>query len=150
MHPVLLALVSAASGAFLFSRVAKAAEERTAAERARQAALGMSAQELVQGRTYAVQIMVDPRMPGWGGAAAPKDLATASALIKATYEQLGWRLLNLPAIADVQNAQRFFAGQPALWVFSGVWSRPEKFQAISPDWATMTLAQELPTLPAAA
>lgn len=145
MNPVLIALASAAGGAFLFSRVAKAQEERARTDAARQATLDLTAKELKQGHAYAVQMMVDPRAPSWGGPAAPRNLATAAALIKATYQQLGWRFLNEPATS---SGVQFIGGQPALWIWSGVWTRPEPFQPVAPGWAVMTLAQELPSLPA--
>lgn len=150
MPPLLLALLSAAGGAFLYNRFDTARRAQSDLDAARQRALGMTARELLQGRSYGVQVAVDPKAPEWGGANAPRDLAAAARLVRATFQQLGWQFLADPALADQASARRFFAGEVAPWVFMGTWTRPERFQALAPRWAGMTLAQELPSVPGAA
>ena len=150
MPPFLLALLSAAGGAFLYNRFDAARRTRDDLDVARQRALAMTSRELLQGRSYGVQIAVDPKAPAWGGANAPRDLEAAARLIRATYQQLGWRFLSNPALADQASARRFFAGEVAPWVFVGTWTRPERVQGSAPGWAGMTLAQEVPTTPGAA
>lgn len=147
MHPLLLVLVGAAGGAFVASRASAAKQQRADLDIARQKALDMAAGTLLSGHTYAVQIMVDPRAPQWGGPAAPRDLASASDLIRRTYEPAGWRVRGAPALAVPATASSFLAGRPALWVFLGTWTRPERFQSFDPGFATMTLAQEVPAVP---
>ncbi len=147
MAPIVLALLSAAGGAFLYNRYDTARRDRQDLSAAQQRVLAMTARELLQGHSYGVQVAVDPKSPAWGGANAPHDLGTAAQLIRATYQQLGWQFLSDPALADQASAKRFLAGEVAPWVFAGTWSRPERFQPTSPGWAGMTLAQELPSTP---
>lgn len=142
---ILQLLGAALGGAFLYNAYDTARRKRIAEAAAAQNALNQMAFSLLRGHTYAVQVMVDPNAPAWGGPKAPKDAATASNLIAATFAQLGWRILAPPAIGAPSALPAFLKGTPTLWVFTGVWTRDVTVQPIAPGWATMTLAQEVPT-----
>jgi hypothetical protein len=141
---VVIVVASAAGGAFLWNAYEKAKEKKLVDDAARQNAVNKVASELLKGKSYAVQLMVDPANPTWGGI---NNLERASALIKATFEQLGWRLHFNPAPRDdLKTAtQKLALKQPMEWVFNGTWMRDERYQTLSPGWVGMALPYLLPT-----
>lgn len=133
-----IAVLGAAAGALLFNSVQKSKQNALAAEAARQAALNLAVTELTQGKTYAVQLMVTRDI-------GTKDVPTASAVIKSTMEQLGWKVLSTPAFRDAKaDGAAFSAGQPAQWVFSGQWTLADKSMKVSPGWMGSAMAFLLP------
>lgn len=141
---VVVVAASALGGALLFSAYEKTQQKKVAEDAAKQSAFQNVARELQKGRSYTVQMMVDPRHPQWGGV---RDLATASNLIRATFEQLGWKFLMHPKPREDQQvaAAKLASGQPLEWVFNGTWTRDEKYQPMSPGWVGMALPYLLPT-----
>jgi hypothetical protein len=139
---ILLYVAAAAGGAVLYNAYEKSKAPKKSD--AQVVADTKVASELQKGRSYVVQLMVDPRQPTWGGV---KDLPTASALIKATFEQLGWRFLMPPTPREptAVAAQKLAAAQPLEFVFNGTWMRDEKYQTLSPSWVGMALPYPLPT-----
>lgn len=133
----LLVLLGAAGGAFLLHQLQsnkKAADER---EMARQAALGKQASELEQGKFYAVQLMVT-------SAINTRNPDTAAATIKSNMESLGWKVLSAPAVRGPSAATAFSTGQPSEWIFTGQWTRPDKFMNVVPPWQGSAMAFQLP------
>jgi hypothetical protein len=138
---ILIIAASAAGGALLFSSLVKAKTEDDAA---RQNAANQAASQLDKGKTYVVQLMVDPRSPQWGGL---RDLTTASNLIRVTLEQLGWKFLMnpMPRESSVTASAKLAALQPLEWVFNGTWMKDEKFMSGAPTWVGMALPYPIPT-----
>jgi hypothetical protein len=135
---------SALAGALGYATWDKAHQKKLADDAARQSAASMSAKELIKGKSYIVQLMVDPKQSQWGGV---RDLATAQQLIQRTFEQLGWRFLMSPtpredsktAAAKLQNLQ------PLEWVFNAQWMLDQKTQPMSPNWVGMAVPYLLPS-----
>lgn len=143
--PTLLVVVASVFGGVIAKGAYDTAKRKKEEEdAARQSAVDQFARTLQKGKNYAVQLMVDPSNPQWGGV---KDLTTASALIKATFEQLGWRFLAAPAPRDSSAvaSQKLMAGQPLEWVLTATWIRDEPYQAVSPGWAAMALPYLIPS-----
>lgn len=142
---IALYLAAAAGGAVAYNMYDKSKQKKAAEDAARQNVVDtQAAHELQKGRSYAVQLMVDPRQSQWGGV---RDLATAAKLIQATFEQLGWRFIMQPKPreATATAATKLNALQPLEWVFTGTWMRDEKFQSMSPNWVGMAVPFPLPT-----
>jgi len=141
---VVLVAASALGGAILYNAYDKARAKKVSGDTARQSAFDKVARELLKGKTYAVQMMVDPRSPQWGGVT---NLDTASNLIRVTFEQLGWRFLMNPTPREdkATAAQKLATKQPLEWVFNGVWTLDQKFMPVVPTWVGMALPYELPT-----
>lgn len=138
MHPLALVAV-AAGGAVAWDwwkgRAANAAQD----EAARQKALSMAATSFEPGLSYSVQMMVLPDKLG------VKDVVTASAAIKSTMEQFGWKVLSTPQLRNAAAKAAWDKGQPAEWVFTGVWRRRDKqFMDVVPPWLGMAMAFRLP------
>ncbi len=134
---IAVALLGAAGGALLFSKVQKDKARAIQEESARQNVLNMAATEFQQGKTYAVQLMVTPTI-------GTKDPVTASNVIKSTMEQLGWKVLSTPVTRDPAAATAFLTGQPSQWVFSGQWTKTDKFMNVVPPWLGSAMAFLLP------
>lgn len=135
---------SALAGAFGFSVWEKSHQKKLAEDAARQNVFNQSAKQLDKGRSYTVQLMVDPRHPQWGGV---KDLSTASRLIQATFEQLGWKFL-MPATPREDAkvaAAKLQAAQPLEFIFNGTWMKDAKVQTGTPGWVGMAIPYPLPT-----
>jgi len=105
-------------------------------------AFGEVAQTLDQGKKYGLKLFVDPKDPTFGGI---RDLATAQQLIKATFEQLGWKFATMPMLATKEDLGKLSMGQPTQFVAVAMWNRPEKFMPTKPNWLTMALPYSLPT-----
>lgn len=118
-------------------------DKKKEADEAREKAYGQMAKELEQGKSYTIQLMVDPRSPQWGGVT---DLVTGEQLIKATFEQLGWKVLSYPKIRSDAEAKKFYAGQPCEWVFNGTWTKADKFMTGTPSWVGMAIPYLLPVM----
>lgn len=129
--------LSAAAGALILSKVQKDKAQAIQAESARQSVLNTAATEFQQGKTYAVQLMVTPTI-------GTKDPVTASNVIKSTMEQLGWKVLSTPVTRDPGAATAFLTGQPSQWVFSGQWTKTDKFMNVVPPWLGSAMAFLLP------
>ncbi len=129
--------LSAAAGALLFAKVQRDKAIAFQEESARQAVLATAAPEFKQGKTYAVQLMVTDRI-------GTKDPVTASNVIKSTMEQLGWKVLSTPVTRGPQDATAFLTGQPSQWLFSGQWTKTDKFMNVVPPWLGSAMAFELP------
>jgi hypothetical protein len=134
---VVIALAAAAGGALLMNKVQKDKARAFEAETARQQSLGLAASELIQGKTYAVQLVVTDKI-------GTKDVVTASNVIKSTMEQLGWKVLSTPVVRGPVDATAFATGQPSQWVFSGQWTKTDKFMQVFPPWAGSAIAFLLP------
>lgn len=132
-----IAILGAAAGALVLSSVQKSQQKAVADEAARQAALNMAVTSFVQGKTYAVQLMVTSSI-------GTKDKVTASAVIKATMEQLGWKVLSTPVTRGPADDTAFSTGQPSQWVFSGQWTLTDTFMKVSPPWMGSAMAFLLP------
>jgi hypothetical protein len=131
-----LYLAAAAGGAVVYDMYKKSEASKGASDQV--------ASELIKGKSYVVQMMVNPQSPQWGGV---RDLAQASALIKATFEQLGWQFLMNPTPRDPATAAaKLNALQPLEWVFNATWTRNEKAQTMSPSWVGQALPYPLPTV----
>ena len=138
MLPVpVLVLLGAAGGAFLLTRVQDAKKKSIDAENARQQSFNLAATEFVQGKTYAVQLMVT-------NVIGTKDVVTASNVIKSTMEQLGWKVLSTPVTRGPADATAFLTGQPSQWLFSGQWTKTDKFMNVVPPWLGSAMAFQLP------
>lgn len=138
MLPVpVIVILAAAGGAMLMNKVAKDKAVAQEQEVARQRALSMAATEFTQGKTYAVQLMITDKI-------GTKSVPTASAVIKSTMEQLGWKVLSTPVTRGQSDTNAFAAGQPSQWMFSGQWTKTDKFMAVSPPWLGSAMAFELP------
>lgn len=129
--------LSAAAGAFILNKVQKDAQKEAAEQQARHNVLSLAATEFEQGKTYAVQLMVTPDI-------GTKDKVTASKVIQSTMEQLGWKVLSTPVPRDPSAETAFFTGQPAQWVFSGQWTKTDKFMNVVPPWLGSAMAFKLP------
>ncbi len=138
MLPVpVLVLLGAAGGAFILNGVQSAKKRSADAENARQASLNLAATEFAQGKTYAVQLMVTPSI-------GTRDPIQASAVIKATMEQLGWKVLSIPVTRGPADATAFVTGQASQWLFSGQWTKTAKFMEVVPPWLGSAMAFQLP------
>lgn len=129
--------LSAAAGAFILNKVQKDAQKDAAEQQARHNALSLAATEFEQGKTYAVQLMVTPDI-------GTKDPVTASKVIQSTMEQLGWKVLSTPVTRGPSDASAFITGQPSQWVFSGQWTKTDKFMNVVPAWLGSAMAFKLP------
>lgn len=144
---IVVVLASAVSGAFLYDQYQKAKTKQLEQGQASQQAFNQAATQLDKGKPYIVQLMVDPKQPGWlQGQPTNFD---AQQLIKSTFQQLGWvfPMGSTPKVRDEINASRFFAGQPSEWVFTATWNRDDKFQRMTPAWAAMAIPYLIPVLP---
>lgn len=139
MLPVpVIVLLAAGGGALVLKKIQSMKAAAFEAETARQNVLASAVTEFQQGKTYAVQLMVT-------SAIGTKDVATASAVIKSTMEQLGWKVLSLPALrSNDVDGTAFQTGQPSQWVFSGQWTKTDKTMSVSPSWMGQALAFLLP------
>lgn len=141
MHPVLLLLGGAAAGALALNMKKKADEKAKEDEAARQKVLSQAASEFKAGNAYSVQMMVTKDI-------GTNDVATASKVIGATMEQLGWKLLSTPVLRGDKAKEAFTKGEPSEWVFSGVWRRKDtKTMTVAPQWLGMAMAYNLPIAP---
>jgi hypothetical protein len=59
-------------------------------------------------------------------------------------EQLGWKVLSTPVTRGPSDAVAFATGQPAQWVFSGQWTKTDKFMNVVPPWLGSAMAFQLP------
>lgn len=134
---VAVALIGAVGGAFLYSRVQDAKKKALEEENNRQRSFNLAATEFVQGKTYAVQLMVTPTI-------GTKEPVTASAVIKSTMEQLGWKVLSTPVVRGGEDGVKFATGQPSQWVFTGQWTKTDKFMNVVPPWLGSAMAFQLP------
>lgn len=134
---IAIALLGAGAGALLLNKVQTDKAKAVANEAARQAVLSTAVTEFIQGKTYAVQLMVTPVI-------GTKDPITGSAVIKSTMEQLGWKVLALPVTRGPSDATAFLTGQPSQWVFSGQWTKSDKFMNVVPPWLSSAIAFLLP------
>lgn len=141
MFPFLLIILAAAGGAWMHSTYQREQQKKRDEEAFHKNVLSLSSSQLEKGRTYTAQVMIDPKSPQWGNI---NDLNRAAALIKATFEQLGWKFVMNPMIRNEDNARRFIAGEPNEWIFNAIWMKDEKYQTLKPDWVTMVLAYPLP------
>jgi len=132
-----IALLGAAGGALILSKIQKDKAQAIQAEASRQSVLNMAATEFVQGKTYAVQLMVTPTI-------GTRDPVTASNVIKSTMEQLGWKVLSTPVVRDPAAGVAFGTGQASQWVFSGQWTKTDKFMNVVPPWLGSAMAFLLP------
>jgi len=92
---------------------------------------------LNKGRTYAVMAMNDwTKMPGaispGGGGYQTPDKDGNARYIKAVFEGVGFKVLSEPQLRDGNEAKKFFAGQPSLWVFNAQWTRDEPSVTLDP------------------
>lgn len=143
MTPLLLFGLVAGGGYLAYNLLTSQRRERAALASARADAVRHAETELERGRTYGVVVTADPKNPSWGGA---DTLEAGSGVVRAALEAQGWKILNPPQIRHPEAAASFFAGNPAEWVFSGVWSRPERVMGNGPGWLTNTLAYDLPAV----
>jgi hypothetical protein len=94
---------------------------------------------LDNGRTYAVLAMYDwAKIPG--ATPTTPDQAAAATYIKTVFggdggsnPGLGFKVLSTPAVRDANEAKKFFAGQPSLWVFNAQWTKDAKYPDVSAD-----------------
>lgn len=127
--PILLGAVGAA--ALVLPKMGK--KDEPAAQ-----ALRPGAPELLQGHTYTVQLTIDsPKM-------GTQNVATASAVIKSTFEQLGWLISSTPTTRGPGETANFNAGKASQWIFQGRWNKAEKFMPQGPPWLGMAAAYEAP------
>lgn len=144
---IVIALGSAAVGAWVYGLISSAQARNRLEQGQRQDATNQFARELEKNKTYAVQMMVNPQAPDWPP--QQTDLARSAALIKATFEQLGWRFppngAGDPKLRDQGNASRFFAGSPAEWILTATWIRDERVMPAAPRWLAMALPYQIPT-----
>ncbi len=134
---IVIVLGGVAAGALITRHLDR--QKRIAAdeESARNHVLNAAATEFEQGKTYAVQLMVTPTI-------GTKDPVTASNVIKSTMEQLGWKVLSTPVTRGPSDASAFLTGQAAQWVFSGQWTKTDKFMNVIPPWLGSAMAFKLP------
>lgn len=138
MHPLILAGGALAAGWFAKSMIDKNKTSTAQQQAAFEQALGKAATELTQGKGYTVQLSIDsPKM-------GTKDAATASAVIRSTFEQLGWRVTSTPSPRTAAETQNFVSGRASQWVLQGQWTKAEKAMTQGPPWLGMAMAYEMP------
>lgn len=135
MHPLVLAGGAAVLGYLGF----KAMKKQEAADLQQKQLWGAS--ELLTGHTYTVQASIDTSKLG------TQDPSTASAVIKSTFEQLGWRVTGSAQPKGSADMQALAEGKPSQWMIQGVWTKPEKFMTTTPQWLGMAVAYEAPVPP---
>lgn len=139
MHPLVLLGGGALAALGVKSFLDKRKHDQEVAQSHFQAALGMAAKELTQGKGYTVQLSIQSSKTG------TNNPATMAALIKATFEQLGWRVTSTPSPLNATNTQAFVASRDSQWVFQGQWTKEEKFMPQGPAWLGMAMAYPTPT-----
>ena len=85
--------------------------------------------ELTQGKTYAVMVVVAPPEAGKG---IPP--ATVAETIRSFFESQGAKVLMPPTLRDQTENQNFLTGKPSTWVFNMQWASPEKYITGSAPW----------------
>lgn len=83
--------------------------------------------ELTQGRSYTVMAVLNRSIN-------TNDAATASAVLKSSFEQWGAKVLSQPTVRDANEMSKFLAGEPATFIFNMQWLRPEKYIPAAPQW----------------
>lgn len=131
MNPAVLA-----GGALLAFLGYRALQKQAASEDQKKMLMGVS--ELKTGHTYTVQLSIDTSKLG------TKDPSTASAVIKATFEQLGWRVMSTPQPKAPADMQALAEGKASQWMIQGVWTKPDKYMTQTPPWLGMAVAYEAP------
>lgn len=139
MKPLVTAIALGAAGLLAWALYKSASAASMAAP---SGPVSQPAASLVQGQTYAVQLMVDPRDASWGGT---NTLEGGSNLIASTMRELGWKVAQAPALRRTEDGAPFLSGTPAEWTFVGTWSRPEANATQKPGWLSQLLAYALPT-----
>ena len=140
MHPLLIADGVVGGGLVL----KHFHDKKVQADTDREHAFKQMANELITGKTYAVQMMLDPSATDWPPQA--HDRTIAEQYIKTFMEQLGWKILSPPKLRNEAEASAFVAGKPSQWVFNGTWRRAEKFMPGGPKWLGMAIPYLLPTV----
>ena len=141
-HPLVLVLGAAAAGALLMKQSQKSAEAKAAEEAARAKLLGQQASELEAGYSYSMQFMFIPE------ASKLQGVPNQSALIKATFEQLGFKALSTPQPADAAQQALAVQNKNASWVFAGVWRRRDKkYIDLAIPWLGQSMLFKLPAQP---
>lgn len=138
MHPVIL--LAGVVGAGLGIKYYHDKQVQADADRAK--AYQQIATELQQGKTYAIQFMLDPKAKDWPQLT---DKVQAAAFIKSGLQQLGWKPLSDPTLRNDDAIKAFLAGDPSEWIFNAQWNRPEKYLAGGFGWLGMALPYLLPT-----
>lgn len=117
-------------------------DKKNAADAAYKNSVQQMAKELIKGKTYIVQFVVNPKASDWPN---PADLEQAKAWLKTMFEQTGWKMLSVPVPRDEENAKKFYAGVPSEWVYNGQWLRDEKTYQYAPQWLAGAVPYLLPT-----
>lgn len=90
---------------------------------------------LVQGRRYAVTLLVDPQAPDWGNVSSVEQAsANIQALVQSPSGYGGWLTSSAPRPATQGDAAAFLGGRPSVWTFEGTWTRSDKFGRDMPEW----------------
>lgn len=135
MHPLVLIVGGAALALAGKSYFDKKKEQEVATQHV----LGMAAKELIQGKGYTVMLEIDSSKAG------TNSTATMASVIKATFEQLGWRMTSTPTPRGANDTLAFTQGRPSQWIFQGQWTKEEKFMPQGPPWLGMAMAYPTPT-----
>lgn len=133
MNPLVLG-----GGALLLGWLGKSYIDKSKAEARQKQLLG--ARELIQGRTYTVQASVDTSKLG------TKDPSTAAAVIKATFQELGFIINSTPTPKTAGDQAALSYGGASQWMFQGQWNRAEKFMPQGPAWLGQAAAYEAPIM----
>ena len=142
MHPLVLVLGGLAAGALVMKQRQSSKEAADAENAARLALLGQQASQLDAGFSYSMKFMFLPEKSGL------KDVASQSALIKATFEQLGFKALSTPQPASSSAASLAAKNENAEWVFAGVWRRQDKkYIDLAVPWLGQSMLFKLPAQP---
>lgn len=109
--------------------------------------------DLVKGKTYAVltTITAQDGKPGPtninnkpSGPIGTLEMNRAAAIIKATYEQLGFKFLSSPVPRDTGEASDFLNKKSSIWLFNAQWTLDSSKPGDQPPW---TLSQDYVLLP---
>ena len=145
MNPLLLALL-VGGGGYLGYQLLKPKPQTS------EGPMGYGSRDLIQGRTYTVQLMVDPTkiyIPNGNGGQRlqgnnPQEVDMTSKVIQAAFEQLGFKVAAPPALFGPEESVKFLQLMPSQWVLTGMWLRPEKNLTTGPDWLLSAVPYQLP------
>jgi len=138
MHPGLLLLGGAALGALALKVMKESTARAAQAQADIQNVQKMAVTKFEPGKSYSIQLMVTSDI-------GTRDVPTATAVIKSTFEQLGWKILSTPVPRGDANVNKFKAGEPSEWIVNGVWRRRDMDSMPTvPSWLGMAMAYKLP------
>lgn len=138
MHPALVVLGTAAGGFGLYKLYERFVKPSGPGQ-------GAPVSQMKKGAYYGVTLAVSPALQsavGADGTQVGPRIDAASAAIKATFDQTGMTVLQMPQPKTQADSAAFLGGQVSAWVFLAMWNVDAPyFQGEMPAWSGQVVVQ---------